>query len=223
MIDPGLYQMSFRGLTLGEAWRFAGNPLTFAIALVLKAGGMKGAKTWLPTHQVEVRCDPAELSEGARRHLLPEVEKARALGYGDGHFLRQTRNDDPSTKEGFAYLALHADRVRALFIGYVVNTAGGSEKTAVRATGGIRLSGGGDLVFYNHNNFLDGEPDTRRLMVKSSELAALDAAMAAELAKLGMEARSFSSWDDMKAHANEGDERAFAGRIRRGLFVRVRE
>ena len=39
MIEPGLYQMSFRGLTLGEAWRFSGNPLTFAIALVLKVVG----------------------------------------------------------------------------------------------------------------------------------------------------------------------------------------
>lgn len=224
MIAPGLYRMNFRGLTFAESWRFAGGPFVFLIALVLKAIRFKGARMWLPTHQAEERCTEAELSEGARTRLLPEVEKARALGYGDGRFIRAARIDDPAMKEGCAYIALHADRTRALMVAYTVNApAGGVEKTAVCATGALSLADGGDVAFLNHRNYMDGEPTTRHVVLKGCSLADLDAAMAAEIAKLGMNAKSFSSWEEMKAYAEAADERAFEGRIRRGLFIPERE
>lgn len=220
MITPGLYRMNFRGLTLAESWRFAGGPVTFLIALVLKGIRFKGARMWLPTHQAEARCTEAELSEGARQRLLPEVEKARALGYGDGHFIRAARIDDPAMKEGCAYIALHADRTRALMIAYTVNAlAGGAEKTAVCATGALCLADGGDVVFLNHRNYMDGEPTTRRVVLKDRTLAELDAAMAAEVRKLGMNVRSFANWMEMKTYTEAADERTFEGRIRRGLFL----
>lgn len=217
-MQPGVYQMTFRGLTFREAWRFGKEPLKFTIALVLKLIDFKGPKQWLPAHECETLCEEANLSESARQHLLPVVEQARTLGYTAGQFTIMSRNLDPSTKEGFAYLALHHDKVRWMFIGYIASDRSGTTRRTVPITGGLSTSAYDEIEFVNHPNFLDAGPWSRKIGVTGQTVADLDAAMQKFIATSRDVPRQFSSVAEVRSHAAAMGVKNFDARIARGLF-----
>lgn len=220
-MEKGAYQMSFRGLSVAEAWRFSREPVKFVLALALKLGGMRGAKMWLPPLECEEPCDEAALSDKARELLLPHVREARALGYARGGFRRLVRWLDPNTKEAFAFVALNSDGKRALFLGYVLSDAAGSAKATVSITGSLRTGEGVDAVFVNHYNYMDSGRVSRTFHVKGSRPADVDAAMEAYAAKHGFEILPFRSLDEMLRYAAEREDLTWETRIARGLFVRA--
>ena len=117
MVERGLYELNYGGLTWCELWRFSERkPLVFFFALGFKLSGKRGARIWLPARENERPCAEVELSERARATLLPIVNEARALGYANGRFSTLARRDDPASKEAFSYAALHEDGVRTLFL-----------------------------------------------------------------------------------------------------------
>lgn len=215
--------MSFRGLTIAEAWRFGKEPFKFIIALVLKAMAFKGPKQWLPPEACEKFCDETQLSPKAVAHLVPLVQRARALGYTHGKFGTLTRNLDPHTKEGFSYLALHQDGMRTVFIGFVSSDSSGTVRDTVAVTGSLCSDAYDDIEFVNHGNYMDGTRTSRKIRVKGQQLEDIDRAMLDYIGKSRAAIRHFPSFDQMKAHAVAMSHKAYETRIARGLFVYVGE
>lgn len=221
-MKPGVYQLSFRGLSLAEAWRFGREPLKFTIALGLKVVGFKGPPVWLPTHEGEIPCSIDELSTRARLELLPEVEKAQDLGYVNGGFNRLSRNLDPHTKDAFSYMALHEDGRRSIFIGYVLNDSSGALKSTIAVTGSLGNAEHDDIEFVNHRNYMDGPRTSRKIPVEGKTLADIDRAMQDFIARSPSPIQHFPSLEAMKAHAAAMSIKTFDSRIARGLYVFVR-
>lgn len=217
-MTPGVYQMSFRGLSFPEAWRFSKGPVQFLLALGLKLIGLKGAKQWLPPHECETFCEESELSDTARARLLPLVERARALGYIHGRFSRLSRNLDPNIHEAFSHLALNNDRMRSLFLACIVSQAGAEMKTSVTITGGM-FRGDQDIGFVNHVQYLDGPRTSVTIRVRGLELEDTDRTMVEFMRTSTTPFRVFQSFEEMKAHSIQVDIRTWDSRIKRGLFV----
>lgn len=217
-MQPGVYQMSFRGLTLAEAWRFGKEPFKFTVALVLKAIAFKGPKQWLPPHECETACEEAGLSAGAREHLIPVVQTARSLGYTTGRFSVLSRNLDENTKEGYSYLALHDDRMRGIFIAYLASTATGSLQPTVVSTGILSTEQNPDISFVNHRNYMDGVPEARVVRVSGAGIVDLDNTMMDFMRQSRSPVRRFSSLAALTAHGREMDAKNFDARIARGLY-----
>lgn len=215
---PGVYQMSFRGLSLREAWRFSKrNPLLFLVAMVLKLVGMRGALQRLPTERVEVPCREADLSPSARTHLLPVVQQARDLGYADHLFTTLNEILDPNTLEAFACLLLHRDRRRALYAGFLKSKADGAVKDVVTVTGALATIGEGDFEFADHDNYLDPPRGAHIVRLRARGVDAIDRAM--QKFAGAHDVRAFSGFADMRRYALEAVGRACEDRIARGLFV----
>ena len=217
-MTPGIYQTCFRGLTVREAWRFGGSPFRFALALVLKATGHRAGKLWLPAHECEVACTEADLSPEARRHLSPAVGAARDLGYTEGRFARMVRILDPAMQQGFSYLALHRDRQRGLFVGFVVNRAGGVTRNVVVLTGALVGADGTNHEFLNHRQHFDNSGVTRKHQLRSGTVAEFDAALQAFMAAARDTFRSFENVAELKAYLQSVEEQSFESCIARGLF-----
>lgn len=220
---PGVYQMSFRGLTLREAWRFGKEPFKFTIALVLKLMAFKGARQWLPSHAAEEACEEADLSPSAREHLLPLLARARALGYNTGGFNRIARSLDPHTKEGFSHILLHRDGKRALFLGYILNDASGELKATVAVNGSLATAEYEDIEIVNHPNYLDATATSLRIRITGRELEDIDRALQDYMAKTTSQVRQFASYAAFKTHAKAMNDKNEEARVARGLYVYVGE
>jgi len=217
-MNPGVYQLNFRGLTLREAWRFSGEPFKFLLALVLKAAAFKGSRQWLPAHECEVPCTEDQLSPEAALHLLPAVADARALGYDEGRFHQMARILDPNIKQGFGYATLHRDRQRFLFIGFIVNGTAGRIKPVLACSGALVPTQAVTLEFLNHRNHLDNAGVTRKIRVRGKTLEAIDAAMQQTLAASSVTFRTFQRLEDVQRHLRDVEVQAFDSRIKRGLL-----
>ena len=208
--------MSFRGLTMRQAWRFGGGPLKFGIALVLKAIAFKGPRQRLPTYSVELKCDEKDISSIDNHTFLAEVSKAIDLGYAEGYFYRATEVLDPNVIDGYSYLALHRDRKRSIFIGAI------RRRTAilgctVTVTGSLRTVESDDIEFAGHRFYLDAPPPSKRIRVSSDDLTAVDSAMEDYMRR--HQAIPFADFGELKRHAEIVSDRAFDARVDRGLFV----
>jgi hypothetical protein len=217
-MTPGVYQINFRGLTIREAWRFGGGPLRFALALVLKAAARKAGKLWLPAHECEEPCTEADLSPEARRELLPVVTEARGLGYTEGRLCRMARILDPHMRQGFSYLALHNDRQRGLFIGFVVNNAGGSTRHVTMLSGMLVGADGTNHEFVNHRQHFDNGGLTRKHQLRSRSVTEFDTALQSFMAAARDTFRTFDSVAELKAYLRALEDRSFETRIARGLL-----
>jgi len=219
---PGVYQMSFGGLTVREAWRFSRGLFPFVMALVLKLTGMKGTKLWLPACDAEKECTSAEFSDRAKAALVPIEANLLTLGYGTPLYTRQVRICDPSCKEAFALITLHRDGNRVIHVGFVVSTAGGFERQAVSITGGI-MDAQKDFTydFVSHKNYLDAHGFARAIRVKVPRAYETDEAMNSFIATHPGVARRFASVAEFRARAMALDTKIWDLRIVRGLFSRV--
>lgn len=217
-MTPGVYQISFRGLTLREAWRFGGSPFRFALALFLKATAHRAGRLWLPAHECEAPCTEADLSPEALRDLLPVVTAARDLGYTGGRFSRMIRILDPAMLQGFSYLALHRDRQRGLFIGFVVNRAAGVTRNVVVLTGALVGADGTNHEFLNHRQHFDNGGLTRKHQLRSGTVAEFDTALQAFMATARDTFRTFENVAELKAYLQGVEEQSFETRIARGLL-----
>lgn len=217
-MDSGVYQMSFRGLSVREAWRFGREPFKFCVALVLKALAVKGAKLWLPPHECEVPCAVNDLSPRARDALQAVATAAEALGYRGGGFLRMTRILDPNTREVGVWVGFHADGTRGLFAGFVVNAAGGRERAALMMTGAVVTESGENHEFLNHHQHMDNGGLTRKHQVRAADVEEMDAAMVAFIGSCRQPVRHFESAEAFRHHVRRVEEQAFDSRVARGLF-----
>lgn len=220
-MTPGVYQINFRGLTLREAWRFGGGPVRFVLALVLKAAARKAGKLWLPAHECEEPCTEADLSPEARRELLPVVTKARGLGYTEGRFSRMARILDPHMRQGFSYLALHRDRQRGLFIGFVVNNAAGNTRHVTVLSAALVGADGTNHEFVNHRQHFDNGGLTRKHQLHSRTVTEFDAALQSFMAAARDTFRSFENVAELKAYLRSVEDRSFEARIARGLLCYI--
>ncbi len=216
-MQPGIYRMSFRGLSLAEAWRFGGEPLKFTIALVLKLLAAKGPRQRLPTYAAERECDPAEVPAGEHQRFLAEIKIALDLGYAQGWFQTNREILDPSLVDGYGYTALHEDRRRAIFIGGIRNRVLDKVNYNLATTGSLRTIESDDVEFVNHRFFMDSPPPSRKIWVRTRGIRAIDQAMLAHLEHT--QAIPFADYAELKQHSNRMSDRAFDARIARGLFV----
>jgi|GEM_PF-6128773 len=217
-MTPGVYQINFRGLTIREAWRFGGGPLRFALALVLKATAHKAGKLWLPAHECEEPCTQADLSPEARRGLLPIVTETRGLGYTESRFSRMARILDPHMQQGFSYLALHRDRQRGLFVGFVVNTAGGNTRHVTALSGALVGADGTNHEFINHRQHFDNGGLTRMHQLRSHTVTEFDTALQSFMAAARDTFRTFENIAELKAYLRSVEDQSFETRIARGLL-----
>jgi hypothetical protein len=220
-MTPGVYQVNFRGLTIREAWRFGGGPIRFVLALVLKTAARKAGRLWLPAHECEEPCSEADLSPEARQELLPVVTEARGLGYSEGRFCRMARILDPHMQQGFSYLALHRDRQRGLFIGFVVNNATGSTRHVTVLSAALVGADGTNHEFVNHRQHFDNGGLTRKHQLRSRTVTEFDAALQLFMAAARDTFRSFENVAELKAYLRSVEDRSFEARIARGLLCYI--
>lgn len=217
---PGIYRLSFRGLTVREAWRFGGDPLRFAIALVLKVVAFKGPLGRLPTYRVELECEESSIPVLEHEQFFQHVAEARGLGYQDGRFYRATEILDPEVIDGFSYLALHADRIRWLFIGAVRRSALANRCT-VTSTGGLRTATSDEVEFVAHRFYFDAPPPSMKVAVAGKGVGPVHARMGEYLRQ--HPGLPFVDFAALKRHGEFLSDRAFDARIARGLFVFERD
>ncbi len=213
--------MTFRGLTFAETWRFGKEPLKFLIALGLKFVGFKGPQQWLPPHECETVCEETMLSTAARENLLPVVEQVRALGYTTGLYTVLSRNLDSHTKEGFAYVALHQDKMRTIFVGYIASDASGAMRRNVAVTGALSTSTQDEIEFVNHPNYFDAGPWSQKVRVSGKTVADIDKAMQDFIGRSREVPRQFSSIAEVRAHVAAVGVKNYDARIARGLFTYI--
>lgn len=222
IMNPGFYQMSFRGMSFSEAWRFSTGLVTFLVALGLKAVAFKGPKSWLPACEGEAFCEESQLTEAARNALRPLIAEAGELGYAPGRFIRILPGKSEAAKDGAAYLCLHRDGNRILHLAYVVTEAAGQITTAVVVTGGM-VDQVQDLTYdFTHTKaFLDGEGFAIRHHVRKAGVTAAEASMVEFLTRNGGAVRRFSSLAECKTITDRIDSAMWQARIRRGLYIPV--
>lgn len=221
-MEPGPYKIQFRGLSLGELWRFSGfNPWVFTVSLVLKLVNFKGSELWLPVHESEQICEPEDLGL-AEPYLLPVVEQARALGYETGHFVRMIRTQDDLMRQSRGYYALHNDGIRQLTIGFTVTDAPGLPPSSISVSGCVTLRNGHDMEFMDNNNYMDAPGIVTNTPIKGKGVEAVDRALVAFLAKPGTEARRFGSFAEWRDFAKEQALRVWDARVARGLARKER-
>ena len=213
--------MSFRGLSLSEAWRFGGEPFKFTIALILKAIAFKGPLGRLPSHHAERECDISEIPNQEHAKFLEEVESALRLGYREGRFYTQTENHDPESIDGFSYIALHDDMRRSIFVGSVRRKGVTGITHSLASTGSLRCHDSDDIEFMKHQFHFDSPPPSRKIKIKESGVIAIDDAMQNYMIR--HEAIKFPSFIALREHIKTITERVEASRVDRGLFVYEKE
>ena len=119
MIQRGIYQVCFRGLSLRECWR-SGGLLWFPFYLVSKLIAAKGYYIWLPAREALTFCESTNLSQQTMEHLAPLVSGAAKLGYHTGRFIMPTFRLDKYTKNTGGYAALHQDGQREILVTFNV-------------------------------------------------------------------------------------------------------
>jgi len=220
-MEPGIYRMSFSGLTLREAWRFGGGPLKFIAALVLKFSGKKGGLQWFPPEESEQDCQEEELSPEASAALAPLSSKMEALGYGGAIYSKVAMNLNPNVPQVFGIMALHKGSKRILHAAFTLARGPAGMKQAVSLSGGMISSEMRQISFVSHKNYLDDDGLSLRMRVEVPTLEALDAAMADYIAKEGPSLKSFPSSAEYKKTSMKLAAAAWDARIERGLFQRL--
>lgn len=214
--------MSFRGLTLREAWRFSSGPVTFILALALKAIGFRGSKMWLPGHESERLGNASELSADTQVALAPLVAEAANLGYTPGRYIHVIPDRNPSTVDAGAYLCLHRDGNRILHLARVVTEAAGTATSRIHLNGAI-VDLNRDLTydFCESKAHFDGDGYATKFHVREATVTAVDAAMRSHLEKQPGLARKFASLDDLKRVTDRIDAAQWHARVGRGLFLPI--
>ena len=211
--------MSFRGLTLREAWRFSRSPLKFAIAMVLKLIAFKGSITRLPTYTGECECDMNSISAIDHESFFLEVHAATELGYTDGRFHTVSESFNPKFVDGYAFVALHVDKKRRIFIGGIRNRTISGISYTLATSGSLSTAESDDIDFVNHRFYLDAPSPSIRIRIDKKGIVALDQAMIAYMKDKDVVA--FPGFAEMKHHGDQVSDRVFESRIERGLFVYV--
>lgn len=226
MLERGVYRQNFRGLTLGECWRFGG-PVGFPVALILKAIKFPGEHVWLPAEEAERPCAEAELPDDARIHLSAAADRLRRLGYAPGRFSRLVLNLDRNSRCAAGYLALHSDGRRVMHCAYIhyrnVKANVPIEMQVVAAFGSIFLEDSRVITVANNKNFMDGEPGRRFIPLYGADVEKVDARLAREMEAQVRPVRRFPDVDAAYEAGMASDRAAWESRIARGLFHKVPE
>lgn len=213
--------MTFRGLSFRECWRFGGEPLKFAICLVLKAIGKQGEEMILPAHANEREVAETEISDTARSYLQAHIAKAAELGYSRRRWVTLVQPLPKTSKESYGGYCLHDDGVRVLFIAYLCSVATGVPRYKVVVSGLLARGDASRELFSAERAYFDC-PYITRHRVSRHDVATVDAMMQARLAQ-GRSAALivFGKLPDFTGWMNQANVRSFDDKIERGLYHRV--
>jgi len=209
-IEPGLYEVLYRQLTFRECWSLGGGfPLGF-LPLIAKVWGWRDL-VWLPPR--ERPCAASELSERCRERLAPRVAVLKDLGFQRGTYIQS----EDGLIEGGAYLALHHDGYRSMFLGCVSTNETATEATA----GAFMFKDGSSFSVCNFPRLPSGEKHPT-VVLPLAGLPTIAARLERELMGHRGALRSFADPTECEAAHREGDRQIFGERIRRGLCRRFR-
>jgi hypothetical protein len=216
VIQSGVYQMSFRGLTLAECMRFGG-VLGFPLALLYKIVGKKGGYAWLPVEEAEAFCERGQLSADALAALEPLARRAAALGYTGGEYKRVTRRPASNIHDIGAWAALHADRQRAVMIAWIRSPLGHS----ISVTASFMTYDYRGFHVVNHHNYLDDGGLSTYLEIPGADLDTVAARSDLELRRFGRPVALFPDVRSFTRTSYTTANRAWEGRIQRGLYRKL--
>ncbi|MBI3946209.1 MAG: hypothetical protein HY321_09845 [Armatimonadetes bacterium] len=222
-IEPGVYQMSWRGLRLSECWRFSKGWI-LPIALLMKLSGKRGNHVWLPASQSEPPCPRDDLSAEALAHLDPEIEKLAGLGYSVISYKKVVRSLDPHVRDTGGFMALHHDGQRTLHVLYLHRAQEPPlppELRTVNPFGVIVPEGGVAVVVVNHNNYFDEPALSRTIQLPGVGIEEIAARLERELGRARKPIRVFVSPEEAIRFADVRGSAAHARQIGRGLYVKV--
>jgi hypothetical protein len=221
-MNPGFYQLSFRGLSWREAWRLSNGPLAFGVAVVLKLIGFRGQKMWLPAVEGEQECAEADLSAEARAVVAPLVAEALQLGYLPGVYSQVRHERCPATRDSGGCVCLHREGNRAMHLAFVVTEVMGQPVPATAITGLIvDHSGDRTYDFSPTKEQLDGDGFAIKRPVREKSVAATEVAMQEFLRQGGCVPSRFGSIAEFKRVADRIDTAMWAARAKRGLVLPV--
>ncbi|OGV72602.1 MAG: hypothetical protein A3K19_12470 [Lentisphaerae bacterium RIFOXYB12_FULL_65_16] len=217
--------MNFGGLTLAECWRFGGL-LAFPIALGLKLRRKATDNcNWLPAHEAERDCAPEELSLETREGLAPYVEELSRSGFQPGRYRKAVRCFIPSIVDSGAYVALHAEGVRAAFVACcytrIVRGEYRHEREVVSLSTEVLTTDGHAVVVLNHKNYLDSGGLSRVIRLRGAPLARLLRRLEREQRNSVRAVRRFRDIGEFSAASHQIEDAAWESRIARGLYQRV--
>lgn len=217
--------MNYQGLTLAECWRFGGNLLGFAFAIVFKLRAKPGNHVWLPPQEAEQACTREELSPAAQQRLDPLVAQLADLGYRAGHFKRMVKCLDRTILDSGAYLALHGDGQRFLLLGYVHSRVAKDavvvEADKVNISAGVLRTDRGSLSVVNHRNYMDSQSCARHIRLEGAGLPRVADRLERELRQYPAPLMRFRSLEHLAETLCQVGETVWSQYIERRLFVKV--
>ncbi len=218
-MQTGFYRMNFRGMSLGECWRFSREPFKFLICLVLKISGKEGEKVILPPHENEREIVWADLSDDARHHLESPMSEATKLGYRRVRWVVQKQSFINTIKESFGCHALHDDGRKVLFVAYIASSASGEMKKKVTVVGILPKKDSRRELFTTEEKYFDC-PYLRTRVVSPGTVEQIDAIMQKRVdAADDGEFAAFDTLPGLTDHLNAANVASFDDKIRRGLYV----
>ncbi|MFM1799516.1 MAG: hypothetical protein RLZZ117_1794 [Cyanobacteriota bacterium] len=209
-IEPGLYEVLHRQLTFKECWSLGGGFPLGLLPIIAKVLGWRDL-VWLPPR---VRpCAANELSERCRERLAPRVAVLKDLGFQRGTYIQSV----DGLIEGGAYLALHNDGYRTMWLAWASTNETATEATA----GAFMFKDGASFSVCNFPRLPSGEKHPT-VVLPLAGLPMIAARLEKELMGHRGALRSFADPIECEAAHREGDRQIDGERIRRGLCRRFR-
>jgi hypothetical protein len=207
-IEPGLYEVLYRQLTFRECWSLGGGFPLGLLPLIAKVWGWRDL-VWLPPR--ERPCAASELSGRCRERLAPRVAMLKDLGFQRGTYIQS----EDGLIEGGAYLALHNDGYRTMWLAW----ASTNETAKVATAGAFMFKDGASFSICTFPRQPSGEKHPT-VVLPLAGLPTIAARLERELMGHRGALRSFADPTECEAANRERDRQIFGERIRRGLCRR---
>jgi hypothetical protein len=219
-MQPGVYYVTFRGLTFAELWRFTGEPLSFVVAVIFKLIGKRASTLWLPPSSAVTQCPESALSLSARQTLLPVVNELAALGYTQSIFRRPIKNYDANFLEGYEFIALHHDGKRSAMVAYVMQKQGEAGPVS-KVEGGINLAfiGRLDICFSQFKTPMSTEGLFEKRYLPGRTFKQVHEEAGEVIHQADKPLRTFANIQDLEAYIDKLQEQVWDARVNRGLVV----
>lgn len=226
MVEPGVYRMSWSGLTLAECWRFGGL-WRFPIALGLKLCGHRGDWIWLPIPTADSVCTEDQLTEACRGYLATALSDAPLLGYRLIAFCRPVLPMDPSFRDSGGFWALHDDgrRVLSAFYSHVQATTT-PPPPATRGVSTFCTFSTPDLhstTVTDAKVGLDDPGRRRSIRLPGADIATLDRRLQEELSRHSGPVLRMESPQEALEVISRREQGWYERQVARGLYVKVSE